>query len=135
MKISRRFVLRGLGGATVALPLLESLAPRGAKAGGQATPPYAIFLRQANGVAAAQNTDVGAEPERFWPQSVGALTAANLEGRALEELSDFADRMLVVGNVNKEYYDYGDGHANGVFQALTARGPNVNGAGGASEAS
>ncbi len=135
MKISRRFVLRGLGGATLALPLLESLAPRGAKAGGQATPPYAIFLRQANGVAAAQNTDVGAEPERFWPQSVGALTAANLEGRALEELSDFADRMLVVGNVNKEYYDYGDGHANGVFQALTGRGPNVDGAGGASEAS
>jgi hypothetical protein len=119
----------------VALPLLESLAPRGAKAGGNATPPYAIFLRQANGVGAAQNTKVGNEPERFWPNAPGALTAANLEGRALDELTDFADRLLVVGNVNKEYYDYGDGHANGAIQALTGRGPNVNGAGGDSEAS
>ena len=134
-RISRRFVLRGLGGAAVALPLLESLAPRGAKAGGNATPSYAIFLRQANGVGAAQNTKVGNEPERFWPHAPGALTADNMADRAVDELTDFADRLLIVGNVNKEYYDYGDGHANGVLQALTARGPNVAGAGGDSEAS
>ncbi len=135
MKISRRFVLRGLGGATLALPMLESLAPRGASAGGDVTPPYAIFFRQANGVGAAQNTKVGNEPERFWPRNFGALTPENMADRAVDELSEFADRLLVVGNVRKEYYDYGDGHANGVFQALTARGPNVAGAGGGSEAS
>ncbi len=135
MKISRRFMLRGLGGATVALPLLESLAPRGASAGGATTPPYSIFLRQANGVAAVQNTDVGSEPERFWPTTTGALTPETLQGRALEELVDFRDNLLVVGTVNKEFYDYGDGHANGAIQALTARPANVAGAGGDSEAS
>jgi hypothetical protein len=31
-------------------------------------------------------------------------------------------------NVNKEWYDYGDGHANGAIQALTARPANVPGA-------
>ncbi len=134
MKISRRFVLRGLGGAGLALPLLESLAPRGAKAGGAVTPPYAIFFRQANGVGCAQNTDVGSEPERFWPTTFGALTPATMEGRAVGELSDYADRILAVG-VNKEFYDYGDGHANGAIQALTARPANVPGAGGGSEAS
>ncbi|MBV1862639.1 MAG: DUF1552 domain-containing protein [Nannocystaceae bacterium] len=134
MKISRRFVLRGTGAAAMALPMLESLAPRGAKAGGNATPPYAIFLRQANGVGAAQSTEVGDEPERFWPRNPGALTQENIEGRALGELSDFADRMLVVGNVRMEFYDYGDGHARGVFQSLTGRPADVAGAGGSSEA-
>lgn len=134
-KISRRIVLRGLGGATLALPLLESLAPRGASAGGAATPPYSIFFRQANGVGCAQNTDVGSEPERFWPTTPGAITADTLAGRALDELTDFADQLLIVGNVNKEFYDYGDGHANGAIQALTARPANVPGAGGDSEAS
>jgi len=133
-KFSRRFVLRGLGTAAVALPVLEGLAPKGASAGGASTPPYAIFLRQANGVASAQNTDVGSEPERFWPSATGAISAATLEGRAVDELSDFADQLLIVGNVNKEYYDYGDGHARGAIQALTARPPDVAGAGGSSEA-
>ena len=134
-KVSRRFVLRGLGAATVALPVLESLAPKGASAGGAATPPYAIFFRQANGVASAQNTKVGSEPERFWPTSTGALTPDTMQGRALDELTDYRDRMLVVGNVNKEWYDYGDGHANGAIQALTARPANNPGAGGGSEGS
>lgn len=135
MKFSRRFILRGLGGATLALPVLESLAPtRGAHAGGATTPPFAIFFRQANGVAAAQSTPIGEEPERFWPREVGALTPQNLEGRAIGELVDYADRLLVVGHVNKEYYNYGDGHANGAMQALTARGPTVANAGGSSEA-
>ena len=137
-KLSRRIVLRGLGGAALAAPLLESL-PFGrsrarAQAGGQT---FAIFLRQANGVACEQNSPLadGDEPERFWPTQPGALAPETLAGRALEELVEHRDHLLVVGNVNMRDYDYGDGHARGALQGLTARGPQVAGAAGDSEAS
>ena len=133
---TRRMVLRGVGGATLALPLLESFAPSRARAQelGQT---YAVFFRQANGVACAQNSPLGGsgEPERFWPTAVGALTSGTLSGRALEELLDHSAHLLVIGNVCMKDYDYGDGHARGALQGLTARGPTVNGAGGDSEAS
>ncbi len=135
MKLLRRTILRGTAGVVVALPGLESVSGDGgtARADGDA-PPFAFFLRQANGVAAAPNTEVGMEPERFWPREVGALTTDSLRDRALDELTDYRDRLLVIGNVNMQGYDYGDGHARGVLQALTARGPTVAGAGGSSEA-
>ena len=137
-KISRRLVLQGAGGAVLALPLLESLGgggPRAARAQVEDAPPFAIFLRQGNGVACAQNTsEVGSEPERFWPRSEGALTPDSLSGRALEELVDYRARLLVVGNVNMRDFNYGDGHARGALQSLTGRGPVVAGAGGGSEA-
>jgi hypothetical protein len=68
--ITRRRLLRGLFGVTVALPFLESLAPRRALAGTGEVPPFAIFMRQANGVA--QKTSD--EEEMFWPRNVGAVT-------------------------------------------------------------
>jgi hypothetical protein len=43
-------LLRGLGGAAIALPFLETFAPKKAKAGEGDAPPYAIFVRQGNGV-------------------------------------------------------------------------------------
>jgi hypothetical protein len=135
MKISRRIVLKGVGGAVLALPFLEGLAPRGARAGMESNK-FAIFFRQANGVAQAQgNDEIGDEPDRFWPTAGGALSPATMEGRAVDELSDHAGQLLMLRNVNYEGYDYGDGHANGCMQALTARGPVVSGAGGDSEAS
>ena len=139
MKLSRRRVLRGIGGAFLALPWLESLdGERVAWAQEDAAPapPFAIFFRQANGVATEQLTgEIGAEPERFWPRAVGALDAANLEGRALGMLTGHASRLLVVGNVNMQEFPYGDGHARGALQALTARGPTQPNMGGNSEAS
>jgi hypothetical protein len=93
-----------------------------------------MFLRQANGVAAEQNTDLGSEPERFWPTQTGPLSEATVAGRALDELNTHLGRLLVVGNVNGQYFDYGDGHARGAMQGLTAAGPVVEGAGGDSEA-
>jgi hypothetical protein len=136
MKLSRRQVLKGIGGATLSLPLLESFAPRTARAQEQLVEPYAIFFRQACGVAAAQSTgEIGAEPERFWPTTTGALTPETLQGRALDELVDYRDRLLVVGNVNYGNFNYGDGHARGAMQGLTGRPPVVDGAGGDSEAS
>jgi hypothetical protein len=134
--VTRRMVLRGLGGATLALPLLESFAPRSARAQAQDGTSFAVFFRQANGVACEQDSPLGdGEPERFWPTAEGALTEQTLSGRALEELLDHSSRILVVGNVVMQDYDYGDGHARGALQGLTARGPTVDGAGGDSEAS
>lgn len=134
MKLSRRHVLRGLGGALLGLPWLEGLAPKQARAQASGAP-FAIFFRQANGVAAEQDTvELGAEPERFWPTRAGRLTAETLADRALAELVSHADRLLVVGNVNMENFNYGDGHARGALQLLTARGPTVDGQGGNSEA-
>jgi hypothetical protein len=133
-KLSRRLILRGLGGACLGLPLLESFAPRTANAAPNTGLPYAIFFRQACGVGCEQNTLIGSEPERFWPQSFGALNSGNVQGRALEELDTYLDRLLVVKNVRMEDFDYGDGHARGALQGLTARGPTVEGAAGESEA-
>jgi hypothetical protein len=135
MRISRRLVLGGMGGALLGLPWLEALDGRRAQAQSAATPPFAIFFRQANGVAAAQDTnEIGTEPERFWPTAEGRLTAETLADRALAELSAHASRLLVVGNVNMENFNYGDGHARGALQVLTAQGPMVEGQGGNSEA-
>ena len=101
MKLPRRRLLQGLGGAILGLPWLESLdGVRVAHAQTPSVPSYAIFFRQANGVAAIQTTEIGAEPERFWPRTEGALDAQNLEGRALVELQAYASRLLVVGNAN-----------------------------------
>jgi hypothetical protein len=124
MNLHRRTILRGAGGLVLGLPLLPSLQSREAIAGGTTTPPFVIFVDQANGVASEwQHSALGPEPERFWPREYGPLDAANVEGRALAELSDYFDRLLVVGSVNMDSFDYQDGHARGYLQGLTARGP------------
>ncbi|MFW5921497.1 MAG: DUF1552 domain-containing protein [Polyangiales bacterium] len=128
-------MLRGLGGAAVSLPFLEGLAVKTAFADGETTPPFAIFFRQANGCQQRENTsEIGEEPERFFPRSTGMLTTDSVSGRALDELSDHLSSLLVVGNVNGDSFPYGDGHANGALQGLTARGPTTPEAGGDSEA-
>lgn len=133
--IGRRAVLKGIGGAALTLPFLEGLMPRKAKAGGDEIDPYAIFFRQANGVAAEQNTqEIGQEPERFWPTQHGTLTPQTVQGRALEELDGYLDKLLVVSNCSMENFDYADGHARGALQGLTAQGPVTPGLGGDSEA-
>jgi hypothetical protein len=135
MKMNRRIVLRGIGGALLGLPWLEGLRGREAGAQSAAAPPFAIFFRQANGVAAAQDTsEIGQEPERFWPTAPGPLNAQTLADRALAELAAYASRLLVVGNVNMANFNYGDGHARGALQLLTAQRPTDEGQGGNSEA-
>jgi len=135
MNTRRRHFLKGLGGFTLALPVLEGLrrTQGTAHAGGALVDPYAIFFRQANGVASAQDTVVGQEPERFWPSQQGAITPETIQGRALGELTAHHQSLLAVG-VNAHGFDYGDGHARGALQGLTARGPVTAGAGGDSEA-
>jgi hypothetical protein len=123
-KVSRRVALAGLGGVSLALPLLESW-PRPARAEAPPVPePFAVFFRQACGVATAQITlAIGSEPERFWPREVGPLTKENVADRALDELSDYLPRCLLVGVNKNNYQTYADPHALGAQQGLTGRGP------------
>jgi hypothetical protein len=114
--MQRRHFLRGLGGAVIALPFLETFAPKRALAAGY--PPFAVFMRQANGVV--QKTD---EPEMFWPTTLGPLTKAGLAAqtdRAVSVLADYADKLLVVRGVNFAFPGNGCGHSGGGNQCLTA---------------
>jgi len=129
MKITRRMVLKGLGGVALGLPVLESLLPKNAHAA-PGDHRFVIFFRQANGVAQGTN----GETDRFWPRTLGALTTASMTGRAVDELDAFRSKLLILRNVNMRDFNYGDGHARGAMQGLTARGPVVAAVGGDSEA-
>jgi hypothetical protein len=101
---SRRLVLRGLGGAALALPFLESWRPAGATP--SPGPFYAVFLREGNGVAQA---DYNGEPDMFWPRETGSITQSSLSttdaDRAVSELSGYADRMLLVKGTRFAFTD------------------------------
>ncbi len=121
-RISRRHLLRGIGGATLALPLLEALVPDDALADNGGYTPYAIFLRQANGVAQAVGGSA-AEPERYFPSALGPLTQSGMEAepdRAVSVLSEYADKLTVIRGVNFAFPGNGCGHSGGGNQVLTA---------------
>ena len=120
--INRRRFLRGLGGAAVALPFLESV--RWARPGVAAVPDkrvYSMFIRQGNGV---QQAGFGGEPERFWPRTLGTLTRDNLANansdRTLSILADHADRLTLVRGTRFPFPGNGCGHSGGLNQCLTA---------------
>ncbi len=120
--INRRRFLRGLGGAAVALPFLESV--RWARPGRAAVPEqrvYSMFIRQGNGV---QQAGFGGEPERFWPRTLGTLTRDNLANansdRTLSILADHADKLTLVRGTRFPFPGNGCGHSGGLNQCLTA---------------
>lgn len=125
--ITRRRFLAGLGGAVVALPVLESVRflGRGGTARAEVLdqpPVYTVFVRQGNGV---QQADPGrGEPERFWPRDLGPLTQQSLgtdnADRALSILSPFADRLLLVRGTRFAFPGNNCGHSGGLNQCLTA---------------
>jgi hypothetical protein len=116
---SRRAFLTGIGGVTVALPFLESLRPRHVRAATE-RPRYCVYVRQANGCAQADN----GEPERFWPNSLGPVTKDSLTtvdaDRAVNELADYADKLLLVRGTKFAFPGNGCGHSGGGNQCLTA---------------
>jgi hypothetical protein len=117
--MNRRRLLRGLFGVSMALPFLESLSPRKAEAGPGDIPPFAIFMRQANGVVQKTND----EPEMFWPTALGGISTASLDAesdRAVSELSGYASRMILLKGINFAYPGNGCGHSGGGNQCLTA---------------
>lgn len=117
--MNRRHFLRGAGGVVMALPFLETFAPRKAAAQDGGYPPYALFMREANGVV--QATD--GEPEMFFPSQLGNLTQASLASqtdRAVSVLADYADKLTIVRGVNFAFPGNGCGHSGGGNQVLTA---------------
>ncbi len=117
---SRRLFLRGAGTVALGLPFLETFSRFGSRAGAQPpTDSFAVWLRQANGVAQAGN----GEPERYWPRTTGALTADGLAAesdRALSELAPYADKILAVAGLRFAFPGNGCGHSGGGNQCLTA---------------
>jgi hypothetical protein len=120
--IDRRRFLRGLGGAAVALPFLESV--RWVRRGHAEVPEkrvYSMFIRQGNGV---QQAGFGGEPERFWPRTLGTLTRDDLANansdRTLSILADHAAQLTLVRGTRFPFPGNGCGHSGGLNQCLTA---------------
>lgn len=123
--MNRRLVLQGAGGLMLGLPLLEAFMPREAKAQAAMRSPFVIIVVNDNGVVQAGATLGGAgEPEKFWPSALGPLTkeslAADKATRAMGELSDYADRLLVVRGINLPYGSTGCSHSAADAQILTS---------------
>jgi hypothetical protein len=112
--LNRRAFLRGAAGVSVALPFLESLPERSAWAAGE-DPLFALFVC----------TTCGVVPDRFFPTETGALTSEGLaaSGKATSVLSQHADDLLFVSGLNWVFPNYGDAHASGFSQVLTATKP------------
>lgn len=103
----RRTFLKGLFGATVGLPFLESLqTPLHAQEAGMTR-----FL--------SFHCSSGVNTEKFWP-AVGALNAASFAGRGTEALAPFASRILIPRGVHGYPVGTWTGHSEGTCQALTA---------------
>jgi len=84
--MNRRILLRGLGGACLAAPLLSSLSDRGAKAAG-APPPGRLI---------AMFTHYGCVTTRFFPtKSHGPLYATDLTSKTLAPLAPYVDKLLI----------------------------------------
>lgn len=116
-KIGRRHFLYGAGGAALALPTLEAFMPRTARAADNGAG-FFVAMRQANGV----QTETDGEPDRFWPAALGPLTTDNMlaTSRAVDELADYADDLLIVRGTNFAFPGNGCGHSGGGNQCLTA---------------
>ena len=130
MHQSRRHFLRGFGGVTLGLPLLESLRPsrasaQAAAAAGTARTPFLLLVVNGNGVV-QQGSDLtgGVDPEKFWPTKTGILTKASMDAEATTQttslLSDYATRLLMVRGINHPFLGAGCDHAAGDAQLLTA---------------
>jgi hypothetical protein len=123
-ELTRRAVLRGVGGVALGLPALDIWSPRRARASTAASADFALFIVNDNGVQQAH----GSEPETFWPSGgAGAITAASLGAdlgkRTLGELAAYADRMLIIKGIAHAFGSVGCAHNGGDGQLLTAAHP------------
>jgi hypothetical protein len=123
-RMNRRLVLRGAGGLMLGLPLLEGLMPREAAAQDAVRSPFVLFFISDNGVVQAGVTlNGGGEPEKFWPTATGTLTKdkmlADKPTRSTGELSDYAEKMLIVRGVNLPFGSTGCSHSAADAQILT----------------
>jgi hypothetical protein len=121
-KLSRRWFLKGAGGVTLGLPMLDASRARGADPGPLK---FALFVVGSNGVAMADPSRQG-EVETFWPTKTGPLTTESLQaedtqsGRTLGMLAKHASRLLLVRGVNQPYGSAGCDHQSGDNMCLTS---------------
>jgi len=121
-KMSRRWFLRGMGGVTLGLPLLDASHATGQD---PAALKFALFVVGANGVAMEDSSREG-EVEMFWPTATGPLTTESLRAedtqysRTLGLLADYAPRLLLVRGVDQPYGSAGCDHQSGDNMCLTA---------------
>jgi hypothetical protein len=128
---SRRRFLIGLGGAVVALPLLDSLDwaedtrrsrhRTGVALADDGVPHPVVVVRAGNGVQQQWST----EPEHFWPAATGAITTAILGGsanadRSTSELAAYASKLNIVKGLNRPFGTPACGHSESLPQVLTA---------------
>ncbi len=114
--MNRRSFLKGIGGVTLWLPFLESLAPRTARGQTMTAAKRLIVLFECNGVRI----------DKFFPKTstTGALTAAQLTGTALEPLVSHIPHLLVARGINmapRGWAGTGCDHQKGMGHKLTAR--------------
>src|SRR3954464_10121718 len=84
--MNRRILLKGLGGAVVAAPILTSLMERSARAQAAATPKRAIIMF----------TYYGCITNNWFPQKLdGDLLPEDLKGTSLEALSPYTKKLLM----------------------------------------
>jgi hypothetical protein len=129
-QISRRRVLRGLGGVAVGLPALDIFLEKTAHAAGTGGD-FGVFVVNCNGVQQAHGGSIfgapGNEPETFWPKASGKITPASLGAdagsRTLGELAEHADRLLLVKGIAHAFGSVGCAHNGGDGQILTAAHP------------
>ena len=119
-EFGRRRFLRGVGGVTVGLPLLESFLSGRAYAQAQKRI-YTMFMCQQNGCIQGTSGDA----QLFWPSATGALSAATMAGadanKTTSELRDYAAKLTLVRGVNYPFGNpVGCGHSSGCNQTLTA---------------
>lgn len=121
--LSRRIFLRGAGGITLGLPLLDAFSANTAAAA-TVTDRFALFVVGANGVAMADSSR--GEPEKFWPSQIGPLTYDSLRAddtqrqRTVGMFADYAARLLVVRGVDQPWGSAGCDHQSGDNMCLTS---------------
>jgi hypothetical protein len=117
-RLSRRALLRGVGGVVVALPFLDAMT---AKAQSNSAAKRLVIFYSPNGTNAGDSPELAEEID-FWPAAMGAGFVLGGEVSPLESLRE---KLLFVSGINAEscYADralgVGDSHSIGLSQMLT----------------
>jgi hypothetical protein len=119
MRIDRRRFLFGTGGAMLALPLLESLAPRTARGHGGAAPKRLLVVTHEQGRLVGNGTNGD-----WWsPRSTtGPLTAGVAPSTMLAALAPIADQIVTIDGVDnlvRHLSNMQDGHIPALVAAHT----------------
>src|SRR5262245_17653925 len=117
MNASRRFVLRGFGGAAIGLPLLEATA---GKAWAQSGPKRFIVFFEHGGTISATQTSGRKYDGNGGNQGVDGWRPKSRAGEPLalgpihEPLQPYVDSLVILGGVDnmagKKQGEYGGGH-------------------------